>query len=278
MGHFAGTRLIGGASWFFRRQHRHLPAVANAVRNSLLASKPDHIAFTGDLVNIAAWNEFPPAAAWMQTLGDPQNLSMVPGNHDTYVEVALENGLSYFSPWMKSDKPANSAFPFVKLRRNIAIIGVNSGCPQAYTKAGGTLGPQQLRDLAQQLDATSQQGFFRVLMIHHPPLPGLAISRKALTDAYELQKLLVEKGCELVLHGHNHRTMLSWLETNSGHCPIIGVPSASMRGDAEHEAAGWNLMHIRRIQNRWHVELTPHTWNANTMTVETQKTAMLLPA
>ena len=242
-----------------------------------MASKPDHTAFTGDLVNIAAWQEFPPAADWLKTLGSPDQLSFVPGNHDAYVEVPFDKGLGHFAPWMQSDKPVEGLFPSVKLRRNIAILGVNSGCPQPYSKAAGRLGPAQLRDLSHHLEALGHQGFFRVLMIHHPPLPGLALSRKALTDANELAEVLQAKGCELVLHGHNHKTMLNWLETTSGKCPVIGVPSASMKGDDNHEAAAWNRCDIKRIQNRWQVEMTVHTWNGATSKVEAHKPAMLSP-
>jgi 3',5'-cyclic AMP phosphodiesterase CpdA len=278
-GHFSGKRLIGAVSWHLNRKRMHLPQVANAVRDSILAAKVDHVAFTGDLVNIAGWNEFPPAAAWLKTLGSPTQLSMTPGNHDAYVDVPESQGLAHFAPWMQSDKPTGEiSFPFVRLRRNVAIIGANSACPQPYRKAGGTIGPLQLRDISDQLDMLGQQGFFRVLMIHHPPLPGLAKDRKALTDASALQDMLVSRGCEMVLHGHNHQAMVNWLQTASGACPVIGVPSASMTGDATHESAAWNLYNIKRNQNRWQVELTTHTWNRELAKLETQNSAMLSPA
>ena len=123
-----------------------------------------------------------------------------------------------------------------------------------------------------------QQGFFRVLMIHHPPLPGLAKDRKALTDAAALQEILVARGCELVLHGHNHVAMVNWLQTSIGPCPVVGVPSASMAGNAKHQSAAWNLYNIRRHQNRWQVEMTIHQWNHLTAKVETRNSAMLSPA
>jgi hypothetical protein len=66
----------------------------------------------------------------------------------------------------------------------------------------------------------------------------------------------------LVLHGHNHENMLNWLDTKSGPCPVIGVPSASMTGDNKHEAAAWNMYRIRRHQSRWQTEMTTHTWKA----------------
>jgi 3',5'-cyclic AMP phosphodiesterase CpdA len=261
---FKGKRLIGGASWLFRRRTKHLRTIADAARASIIAEAPDHIAFTGDLINIAARAEFIQGAKWLQEFASPERLSFVPGNHDAYVEVPHQDGLRHFVPWMQSDrhKLGDPAFPYLRLRRNVALIGINSGCPQSYTKAGGTLGQQQLQDLAHQLEALGQQGFYRVVMIHHPALPNLAVQRKALTDAAALQDILKLQGVELVLHGHNHATMLNWLDTKSGPCPVIGVPSASMKGDGKHEASAWNMYRIRRHQSRWQTEMTTHTWNA----------------
>ena len=80
-------------------------------------------------------------------------------------------------------------FPFVRMRRNMALIGLNSGTPQNYSsRCGHSWEQQQMRDLCDIFSAMlGQQGFYRVVMIHHPPLPGLAIPRKALTDAAALE-------------------------------------------------------------------------------------------
>jgi 3',5'-cyclic AMP phosphodiesterase CpdA len=261
---FKGKRLIGGASWLLRRKAMHLRSIADAARASILAETPDHIALTGDLINIAGRAEFVQGAKWLREFASPERLSFVPGNHDTYVNVPHEEGLRHFVPWMQSDrhKLGDPPFPYLRLRRNVALIGINSGCPQSYSMAGGTLGQQQLQDLSHQLEMLGQQGFYRVVMIHHPPLPNLAPQRKALIDATALQDVLKMQGAELVLHGHNHRHMLNWLDTKSGPCPVIGVPSASMTGDRKHEASAWNLYRIRRHQSRWQTEMTTNTWNA----------------
>ena len=62
-------------------------------------------------------------------------------------------------------------------------------------------------------------------MIHHPPLPGLAPPRKALSDAADLRDVLRDGGAELVLHGHNHHPMVTVLEGREGKFPL----SASRR-------------------------------------------------
>lgn len=260
---FKLKRLIGGASWHLRRKQNHLRAIADAARASIQAEAPDHIALTGDLLNISASGEFAQGATWLQGFAGPEKLSFVPGNHDAYVDVSFERGLKAFAPWMQSDRHrlGDPLFPYLRLRRNVALIGVNSGLPQSLTRAAGTLGQQQLDNLSHQLETLGQQGFFRLLMIHHPPLPNLAPDRKALTDAAALQDVLKLHGAELVLHGHNHHSMLNWLETKSGPCPVVGVPSASMKAGGKHEAAAWNMYRIRRHQSRWQTEMTNHTWN-----------------
>lgn len=278
---FSGKRLIGGISWFWNRKNLHLLKVADAIQASIVAANPDQIALTGDAVNIAAWNEFPQAARWIQRFGPVERLTFVPGNHDTYVPVPWQNGLTHFTPWMTSDRhdsiADSSHFPFVRMRRTAALIGLNSGQPQNYRLAAGTLGSQQLRDLRNILSLLGQQGFYRVVMIHHPPLPGLAVKRKALTDADELQSILAQEGCELVLHGHNHITMMNWLDTKTGPAPVIGVASASSNGDAKHEAAAWNHYHIRRSQGRWSTEMTTYRWNQKTQLVEAMAAVTLSP-
>jgi 3',5'-cyclic AMP phosphodiesterase CpdA len=278
---FSGKRVIGGFSWFLNRRRLHFLNVANAIKNDIMASKVDHVALTGDVVNIGAWDEFPAAARWVEDFGAPTNLSFVPGNHDAYVKVPWSNGLAHLAPWMKPDRhePTDGTllFPYVRMRRNVALIGLNSGQPQNYLKATGTLGEQQLRDLQHILAMLGTQGFFRVVMIHHPPLPGLARDRKALTDAAALKTVLSTEGCELVLHGHNHKSMLNWFDTKAGPAPVIGVPSASINGDIKHEAAGWNLYHIRRQQGRWTTDMTQHRWNHDSETVERSATVTLSP-
>ncbi len=273
--------MVGGFSWFLNRKPLHLLSVANAIQNSIIAAKPNHIALTGDLVNVAAWNEFPNAAEWMARFGPANDLTFVPGNHDTYVPVPWAKGLGHFAAWMSSDRPSEmqgqKPFPFVRMRRTMALIGLNTGQPQDYHLASGTLGKEQLRDLRNILNTLGQQGFYRVVLIHHPPLPGLAAKRKALTDAAELQAVLSEEGCELVLHGHNHVSMLNWLATNNAVIPVVGVPSASAEGNLLHEAAAWNLYHVRRLQGRWTTDMTPHRWNRAAASFEPQATVTLLP-
>ena len=99
---------------------------------------------------------------------------------------------------------------------------------------------------------------FRVLYLHHCPIPGYDKPRKALTDAAELCDLLKASGIELVLHGHGHHNVRHTLQTRDGEAPVIGVGSASAIGKGGHEVASYN---------RYTVTPTDHGWG---LTVETR--------
>jgi 3',5'-cyclic AMP phosphodiesterase CpdA len=123
---FQLKRPIGFISWQMNRRKLHDPLIAAAIARDIGEAAPDHVAFTGDMVNIAAWAEFPAAARWMARLGGPEGLSFVPGNHDTYVNCPWEHGLGHFAPWMtgdlhvkqtQTDSRIATPFPFVACAR-----------------------------------------------------------------------------------------------------------------------------------------------------------------
>ena len=261
---FALKRLVGALNWNLKRHKQHDRAISSSLVADIVAQAPDHVAFTGDLLNLSAYAEFPRAARWLQGFGDPAWISYVPGNHDAYVPVPWKHGLSHLAPYMTGDMAAAGAqtsFPFVRLRRNLAIIGLNSGIPQPLARAAGSLGSTQLEILPGLLHDLKAKGYYRTVMIHHPPLPGLAPQRKALRDAAQLRDILASEGAELVLHGHNHRQMLNVLAGQGGNIPIIGVPSASMNGTGHAQPAAWNLYEISRNQGTWVTHVSIRAWD-----------------
>ena len=257
---FRLKRLLGNFSWHFHRKHIHSADVAEALMRDIQAQKPSHIAFTGDATNIASPLEFPRLRQWLDRLGEPSWISFVPGNHDTYVKVAHEKGFAFFDPFMAGDMHQDAAFPYVRLRRNIAFIGLNSAVPRSFHSAEGWLGPTQRGALRQRLTELRGKGFYRVVMIHHPPGPGLSARLRALQDAVELRDILCEEVVELAIHGHNHRRMFNWLEKDGTRVPAIGVPSASA-GSANNPAE-WNLYSISREGGTWRTDVAVRRWDA----------------
>jgi 3',5'-cyclic AMP phosphodiesterase CpdA len=263
--HFAFKRLIGSFGWYRGRQKVYLPKVAAALRADILAANPLHVAFTGDLVNIAAWSEFTQGASWLKDFGAGDFISFTPGNHDAYVPVPWAQGLGKFADHMTSDKRDEEGFPFIRLRRNIAFIGINGACKQGLFNAGGTVGEAQRTKLASALANLRKQGFYRAVMIHHPPAPGLAHVARALSDATDMKAILETEGAELVMHGHNHKRSLTLLDSKDGQIPIIGVPSASMAAGNRHDPAAWNRYEVTRTKGQWQTKVSIRKWNGSIM-------------
>jgi 3',5'-cyclic AMP phosphodiesterase CpdA len=266
---FSAKRFVGALSWHFNRKKIHQPAIALALVEDIKNNHPDHVAFTGDVVNIAAFAEFSAAAAWIKNIGPSDKVSYVPGNHDAYVRVAWDKTLGLFEEYMSSDMRQEHLFPYIRLRRNIALFGVNGATPQSWTRAGGEVGPAQRQRLSEKLKSLREQGFYRAVMIHHPPAPGLAHPLRSLSDAAELKAVLEQEGADLVMHGHNHTQTLNWLESKHGSVPIVGVPSASMVDDGKHQAASWNNYKIDRAKGKWQTHLTIRQWQGKEMSFKT---------
>jgi 3',5'-cyclic AMP phosphodiesterase CpdA len=268
--HFALKRTLGVMNWRLSRHRVHNPAVAMAIAADIVREAPDHVALTGDIVNVAAREEFVAASRWMNAFGTPDWISFVPGNHDCYVRMAWEHGLLHLLPFMQGDMRVpltqdspqiSTPFPYVRLRRNVALIGVSTALPQPLHRASGQLGRTQLKSLAHLLSDLRERGYARVVMIHHPPLPGLASPRKALIDAAPLRDVLEAQGAELVLHGHNHEHMLNTLNSRFGAVHVLGVPSASLIADQHHPLAAWNLYRIQRLAGKWQIDVSIRSYD-----------------
>lgn len=267
-----GKRLIGLLSWRLRRAAIHRREIADAIVADIAAARPDHTILTGDMVNISTPAEFAQAGDWLTAFAAPDKLTFVPGNHDAYVAVDWQEGLSRFANYMSGDmrggRPTGYAglmcpFPFVRTRRNIALIGLSSAWPAPWRKASGRIGQTQLDDLAARLRDLRQRGFYRLVMVHHPPLPGLAKPRKALDDVRELASVLGQEGAELVIHGHNHMHMQSTIDTRHGTAHVIGIPSASAIAHKSKPAAAWYCYRIRREAGRWRTRVAVRAWNGD---------------
>lgn len=228
--------------------------VLDAVVADIRAEAPDHIALTGDLVNVGYPPEFPLAAQRLLPLGSPDDVSIVPGNHDAYVAGSLEGMFRVFAPFMRADDCArhgNGAgsvskpvFPYLRIRKNIALIGVNTGVPTWPFLATGKMGVEQAGRLADILRETAEKGLFRVVMIHHPPLRKGAKFGRGLDDSKRFEAILRERGAELVLHGHNHVFSLNYAAGPMASVPILGVGSASAVPGTAHHRAEYNLIRI----------------------------------
>jgi len=136
----------------------------------------------------------------------------------------------------------------------VALIGVNSAIPTLPLIAAGRVGAPQRARLAGLLAAAGREGLFRLVLIHHPPLPGQAGRLRALGDAREIAELLAACGAELVIHGHNHRSTLAWCDGGGRRIPVVGVAAAGLaRADG---GAPLARHHIYRIDGPpWRIDM-----------------------
>ena len=257
-----GKRALGFVNWHRRRFVRHRPEALEALMRDLRSAAPDHIAVTGDLVNIALEKEFPPAREWLAQLGSPHDVSLVPGNHDAYVRDALEHPASHWGDYMRGDGIGAGAphsrvgpFPYVRRRGPAALVGLSTALPTAPFLATGKLGADQLMRFSDALAHLAHEGAFRIVLIHHPPAGQGPNRFKRLVDAGPFRRVIAEHGAELVLHGHSHVHSLHWIAGPQTRVPVVGVPSASAAPRGDRDPAGYNLYRIDRARGRWHCEV-----------------------
>jgi len=255
----ANKRLLGYLSWVRKRRAEHRPEVLDALLRDLAALQPDHIVVTGDLTHIGVQDEFRQARRWLERVGTPARVTVVPGNHDSYAAAPWAQSYLHWLPYLASDQPDSAAagadvgtvFPSLRIRGPVAFIGVSSARPSAPLLAVGSVGAAQRERLEHLLTETGAAGLFRVVLIHHSPVPGDEKWRKRLTDAAEVSAIIRRRGAELVLHGHGHRAIESALETGGHPIPVIGIASASAIGHKPGRAACYHLYQVRRTESGW---------------------------
>jgi 3',5'-cyclic AMP phosphodiesterase CpdA len=252
-------RSFGYLNWQLLRKKTFSLAVVEALIADMRLQNPDHVVVTGDLVNLGLPSELEAATGFLRTLGTPEGVSVVPGNHDIYARLRGDNGVRRWQAYMSSDEfgreqlkgaeVRDDGFPFVRRRGPVVLIGLNSALPMPPFVAAGKLGAQQLSALEIALKRLSGSGLVRIVLIHHPPLASLASRRRRLLDASDFEKLLFCYGADLVLHGHNHTNSLVWAPGLHGNIPIVGISAGGMVGTVKgpNTLARYNL--IRVLEN-----------------------------
>lgn len=259
-------RVLGYISWRKNRRFEHRSEVLDALHQDLSQNKPDHLLVTGDLTHISLPDEFQQARQWLDSLGDPRDVSVIPGNHDAYVRVPWQQGLANWQPYMAADDAPNATgndvFPSLRTRGPVAFIGLSTAVPAPPLLATGRLGKKQLERLKKLLKQTGEQGLFRVVFLHHPPVPGLEKWRKRLVDDRALCDVLGEYGAELVLHGHMHRSLDNQIEIPGGHIPVFGIPSSSAIGQKHGRVSQYFRYEVQKKDQDWELKVLVKSYDS----------------
>ena len=257
-------RALGYLSWRRKRRFEHRKEVLQALQQDLRLEQLDQLLITGDLTHIGLPSEFQQAASWLRQLGEPRQLALVPGNHDSCVRADWNDTYALWHDYMDSDQPAvqtDSIFPSLGVRGKLAFIGLSTACPKPPLMATGTTDPEQLKRLPGMLKRAGSQGLFRVVYLHHCPLPGLEKWRKRLTNAGAVQEAIATGGAELVLHGHGHRAHQHEMSTGDGPAPVMAVPSASAMGLHGADLASYNNYVVEPNAEGWLLEVNARRYD-----------------
>jgi 3',5'-cyclic AMP phosphodiesterase CpdA len=256
-GRFLNKRLTGYAMLRMNRSHVHRSSFVRAVARAIAASKADHVVVTGDLTNLALETEFEAVRRiFDEDLRlSPNDVSIIPGNHDLYTRGALTSRrfTKYFGDYMTSDLPELAVdvgpghFPFVRFRGPAAIIGLSSAVPRAPLIAAGKLGKAQTDALARILVHPEVTKRTPVVLMHHPahnPLSKVKTLLRGLDDAAVFFTTMNDVPRGLLLHGHLHRRIQRTWTTSRGSMQSVGATSASLHDHDEARMAGFNLYEI----------------------------------
>ncbi|MEM6833716.1 MAG: metallophosphoesterase family protein [Sphingomonadales bacterium] len=283
-------RFLGYRSWRRKRSKTHQLWALEALVEDAKAQGCDAVLISGDIVNIALPNEFDAALAWLETHFSWAPVTMVPGNHDTYVPVHWMDGLGKLNGYMRGWPSLSAAhmdaqsrsgpddFPFIadlghekSAGLPLCVIAVNSSPPTAPGLASGKLGAAQRQKLETLLEDAKQDGLYRVILLHHPVGAGVVSRRKALSDDKAFRHMIARAGAELVLHGHTHFPVRGTLPGPAGEAIVIGGGSCShAKAGGRYSPAQYNIFDFTNT-NRTHpkITLTVRELNLQSKTVET---------
>ena len=222
-------RLLGLIAWHKKWKNEHQQSILDALQNHLQEINPDHICITGDITFTTLPAEVDRAADWIAQLGDPQKISLIPGNHDAYVPGALDYALEKWSRWMQDDEGQNG-FPYLHRRGPVDIVGLSSAVATPPGVSFGRIGQAQLKKTEMLLGKIKNSQRPSVLMVHHAPQDNAASRKRALSDRKALREILCRSPVDLVLHGHLHHPTRAVLDCPSGSIPVLGAASASTIG------------------------------------------------
>jgi 3',5'-cyclic AMP phosphodiesterase CpdA len=264
---FVNKRLLSYFSWRLHRGRHSSARMLSAIIDFMPMLNWDQVVITGDLTHMGLPQEYRRARRFLERIGPPGDVFVIPGNHDAMQPPASETFWDLWGDYMASGRishrfSGHAGYPVVRLRKGAALIGLSSACPTPPFSAAGRLGRTQCRRLASILERTGKQRLFRVLLVHHPPVRGQVKPRKALRDAAMLRAIIAQHGAELVLHGHTHHHSYHKLPGPLAAVPVFGLPSSTACHSSSSKRACLRLYAVKPIDGGWRIEVHDHRVSA----------------
>ena len=113
--------------------------------------------------------------------------------------------------------------------------------------------PKVVASYLETVKLLGEGGYFRVVLIHHPPNQEQAHPRLGLYGARDFRRVIAENGAELILHGHTHQSSIYAIPGPHGDVPVVGVAAAgaAQNDSGGHDPARYNLFAIQRLGTAW---------------------------
>ncbi len=265
----ANKRWIGAMNLLSTRSRHYHVAAFDAMVGDLNEQGVDHVLCTGDVTNLALRQEFAFAREKFDrlTLG-PTGVTVIPGNHDAYVSAGVPLFAEMFGAFATTDagwewtavdrddsdleadligEPGELVphWPIVRVRGELALVGLSTSRQTPWFTAYGRLGAGQLARLARVLERLKGLGKARLVAIHHPPAGKRATSRiRGLRDHAAFADVIAANGADLIVHGHEHRDMTESLPGPAGPIPVRGISSGTYFHNKPERTARYRIYDI----------------------------------
>lgn len=257
----ANKRWIGAMNLLSSRsRHYHVTAFDDMVAD-MNAQGIEHVLCTGDVTNLALEREFKFARAkFDQLTNGPEHVTVIPGNHDAYVAEGIAHFATVFDEyhradadwaWTDADRDVDDPdddlrWPIVRVRGQLAIVGISTSRATPWFTAYGRVGPGQLARVKKALDDARLVNRVRVVAIHHPPAGKRAQSKiRGLRDWAAFADVIAATGADLIVHGHEHQDLTESLPGPRGTSVAVrGVASGTYAHNRPDRGARYRIYDI----------------------------------
>ena len=283
-------RILGYLSWLKKRKFIHKRSILDCAMDEVANLNTDHLVITGDLLHIGLRNEFEQSVKWLARYDPPSDITIIPGNHDLYVKEKWSRSFNYWQEFMIGDNDPglenidndnaldklNILYPIVRIREQVAFIGISSVFESPWFRATGLICREQLDRLEAILNDPAYKHYCKVLLVHHPVTLTYTKRRKCLINHKELTDLVAQSPVNLILHGHEHKTSVEYISsTRNINIPVVGIASSSSASASDIARAEFALYKILRSDSAWNIEMDSYKFNINNSKFEKNDTKLL---
>jgi 3',5'-cyclic AMP phosphodiesterase CpdA len=277
----ANKRWIGAMNLLSSRsRHYHVDAFDHMV-DDMNEQGIEHVLCTGDVTNLALEQEFKFARGKFDRLtAGPDHVTVIPGNHDAYVAEGIAHFATVFDEYHRTDPgwqwsdadcdPDDEAddlhWPIVRVRGELAVVGLSTSRATPWFTAYGRVGAGQLARLRKALTDPRLANKARLVAIHHPPAGKRAANKiRGLRDHAAFADVIKEVGADLIVHGHEHQDLTEELIGPVGAIPVRGIASGTYHHNKPDRISRYRIFEIEAGKIiRDHVRV----WNRATASFE----------